>query len=95
MKPTVEFSHCAIHNVHEYAPDDAYRVCGECGHVYLRSEDLFSAFRREAKRYAPKLGWVTDEFDRFNPWEWLRFRWLVSRTRADEIFACEECGHDF
>ena len=35
--------HCSWHNLDE-APDGAYRVCAECGHVYRTAEDLRRAW---------------------------------------------------
>lgn len=40
--------HCHIHHVDEIA-GGAYRVCGECGHVYRTAEDL----QREWAENAP------------------------------------------
>lgn len=31
--------HCHVHNVDEPA-DGAYRICGECGHVYMSEQEL-------------------------------------------------------
>lgn len=45
-------THCYWHNVDEPA-EGAYRVCGECGHVYRTAEALRAAFMDEL---APDLG---------------------------------------
>lgn len=47
--------HCHIHQVDEPVLG-AYRVCGECGHVYYSRHELRQAYRREwlaALRAAP------------------------------------------
>jgi len=37
----------------EPLPDDYYIVCGECGHVYVTTEELVKAFR---DYYEPRVG---------------------------------------
>jgi hypothetical protein len=58
-KPTGECwpSHCCWHNLDEDA-DGAYRVCGECFHVYRTAEDLRAVFMAEV---APLLTGMPSE----------------------------------
>lgn len=40
-EPLAFADECAIHG-HEPIPKDYYRVCGECGHVFVTADELVS-----------------------------------------------------
>lgn len=74
--------HCHVHHVDE--PDaGAYRVCGECGHVYATARDLRRAYRRAVLRHIP--GGVR----RWRLW------WRAATVRASRVSFCQHCAHDF
>lgn len=61
-------------------PGGAYRICGECFHVYETADDLIRIYNAEGDRLAdqhpeePRSPWVTD---------------------PEAIFFCPVCIHDF
>jgi hypothetical protein len=85
-----ERDHCHVHEVDEPHPDDlgtgeAYRICFECGHVYLTEHDLEAAYAREARR-----AWQAQE--KIDPGA---DNGIPQTLPADEIGFCQECVHDF
>lgn len=83
--------HCFIHNVDE--PGPGYLSCGECFHLYRTAGDLRRAHRR--------VMWGTMRGslrlfmgDAWRP-SWWRFVWHLLTVRADKIYSCPECAHDF
>lgn len=73
-------SDCAIHETAEEVPETAYRVCFECGHVYPTAEDLEKAYEERVAELKKR-----DNEGGF----------LMPLKKADEIFFCQFCLHDF
>lgn len=76
-EPSLSF--CYSHYRLEHVPDDVYRVCGECGHVYpqeinLRLDFLADYNYRATQESAPLL---------------------QEAPSGEEIFFCQHCIHDF
>lgn len=83
--------HCYIHNVDE--PGPGYVSCGECFHLYRSAGDLRRAHRCamcQAMRADLKL-LVGDTWRS----SWWRFLWHLLTVRAEKIYSCPFCGHDF
>lgn len=73
---------CYIHNVFEVMRPDAYRVCFECKHVYNTPADLEKAYAREVVRMNETDPTCQPPLD-------------PKGRKANEIYFCQECVHDF
>jgi hypothetical protein len=85
--------HCWTHNVDEMRIGKPYLVCGECGHVFQTARALRKA--RRATMRSIYLG----ELRHARTWRslWLGLRGTLSlyTRRADKIYHCPLCAHDF
>lgn len=72
----------------ERADAQTYQVCHECNHVFQTARDLKRAYRELPNGTWPKHIKLT---------LWTRFRGWLHRTflKADSIFFCPRCLHDF
>lgn len=72
--------HCWIHDIDEDIPDDVYRVCFECSHVFATPESLVIAYNEDI----PELN------------KQIQTSILVKTLAdVDSISFCPECLHDF
>lgn len=83
--------HCVIHDVDEVG--DGYLRCGECGHLYLTRRELRKAYRRMIwgingglRKPLGQKGWSKPL--------WVRL-WDMATVRADKVYWCMECAHNF
>jgi hypothetical protein len=73
-------------------PGRGYQICLECGHLYKTKRDLRRRHRhtmRELLRGDPP--WLPDP-------RWtsrLQYWWRMLFLRADKIYSCPFCAHDF
>lgn len=78
--------HCHTHDVDE-PEHDAYRVCGECSHVFPTAADLLAdhaTLAEELNRWAKP-----DPFAINSP------GMLEPKTEPETIHVCPHCAHDF
>lgn len=91
-------SHCWFHG-DEPLTDDTFQVCFECGHVYETPAELVAEWRRQSPRPTLReaLHWPTADNAEwgFGPVEYVRAWWRRLTVRADRIFFCQVCVHDF
>jgi hypothetical protein len=90
--------HCF--SCHEDEPimegEKAYRVCGECFHVYWTARDLRRAYRRADRQMSGPWtlrgmpGWDDNIVKRV--WRNVRIQFLLP---ASKIYFCQECLHDW
>lgn len=83
--------HCYIHHVDEWPADGVtYRTCWECAHVYLTSEDLEAAYQREilVLNASEILYRLTDPVPSV-------MEEPLQPKKAEDIYFCQECLHDF
>jgi hypothetical protein len=84
--------HCAFHMVDE--PGEGYHICGECWHLFPTKKDLRRQWRRMLREMERSIhdrpflsdGWRTGL---------LRYWWTSLTLRADKIYSCPFCAHDF
>jgi DNA-directed RNA polymerase subunit RPC12/RpoP len=69
--------------------DDTYIVCFECGHAWTKRA-LVRTYRRELLRSDGKR-WFSNEWGSGR----LRVWWRALTVRAETIFFCQKCVHDF
>lgn len=76
-----EVWHCHWHHVDEAA--DGYKICPECLHTWTSKRELRREYRRQVLRI-PALGVP-----------WWRILWSAWTIRAEKIYFCQHCIHDF
>lgn len=82
--------HCVIHDLDEVG--DGYLRCGERGHLYLTRRELRTKYRR--------MIWGIDGFRHplgqggFSKPIWVQL-WDMATVKADEVYWCMECAHNF
>ena len=77
--------HCHVHQIDEPDSGDVYRMCGECGHVFVTETDLRRDDLRQRER-AWQAG-LTGQLGEYGVAP-------VARP-ADEIDSCPHCTHSF
>lgn len=89
--PSCDDIHCYIHNVDELGP--GYTRCGECWHLYRTRRALVWAYRRVhlGMLCGGHVG-LRDTGFRTGILPWVR---MVVSARAERIWSCPQCSHDF
>lgn len=91
------FSWCWCHHVYEPVPKRVFVVCYECGHVWTK-RTLKRAYRRAVIKkpdYEVRSLLNPHYEDDFAGPSWAMVLWRVLTVRAEDIFFCQECIHDF
>jgi len=85
--------HCAFHMVDE--PGEGYHICGECWHLFRSKRDLIQQHRKMLREMrcseSLKIPWFSNEWATGR----LRWWWINITLRADKIYSCPFCAHDF
>lgn len=84
--------HCAFHMRDE--PGEGYHICGECWHLFRSKKDLRRQWRKVHRELYESLGgrpWFSDDWMTGR----LRYWWMNLNLRADKIYSCPFCAHDF
>lgn len=84
-------SYCAVHGIYETVPDDTFRICGECNHVYPTAKDLVDLYNQEGRRVTRSMMAET-QTDLNTPGE--VGEW-VDKVKVADVFMCPVCNHDF
>lgn len=74
--------YCHWHGRHE--PTAGYRVCFECGHVFLTERNLIEAHNR-----------VVAELNADQTPNYWPTKVIPDATSGEEVFCCPFCIHDF
>jgi rubrerythrin len=81
--------HCVFHQEDE--PGRGYLICGECGHLFKTKR----ALRREHRRVFREISHAVPLFSNARQAGHIRFWWMMLFLRADKIWVCPFCAHDF
>jgi hypothetical protein len=75
---------CSVHG-YEPVPEKYFRICGECGHVYLSAEELLAADAAVVAAIAQSAGAAGDTI----PAE------LHAAQTVSQVHCCPLCTHDW
>jgi len=78
--PPMTVVHCWIHHQDEEVPEDVYRICFECSHVYTTPESLIISYNSDLDELNQKALFPIP---------------VKKLGEEDTIFFCPECLHDF
>jgi len=72
--------------------DRVYRVCFECGHIWTKRA-LLKAYHVQSRiSHDSLLDATWNHTTRWQEFKYWLHRWTM---RADKIYFCQECIHDF